>query len=183
MKLTLIRHTPVLTEPGTCYGWTDVALAPTFDADAATVRGRLGFVPRVVFTSPAERCRRLAHALGGEEVRIDERLRELNFGAWENRRWDDIPRAELDEWGADFVEKSPPRGESFRTLADRVAAFREDFHTEDAAIVTHAGVIRAWLCLDEGRPLREAFERSIDYGECIRVGRPLGNRGGEFRYW
>jgi alpha-ribazole phosphatase len=177
MTLTLIRHTPVAVPSGLCYGRTDVALAPTFAADAARVRQQLRSAPSLVLTSPATRCLRLAHELGAGEVRVDERLLELDFGTWENRRWDDIPRAEMDAWADAFVDAAPPGGESFRGLARRMDSFRREYEATEAVVVTHAGIIRAWVCLIEGRPLKEAFQRRVEYGACIPVEpyRPAGN--------
>lgn len=171
MAVTLIRHTRPAAAAGLCYGRTELPLGETFAEEAAAVRAQLGTAPRVVFTSPAARCRRLAETLGAAEVRVDPRLWELDFGAWENRRWDDVPRTEVDVWAVDFVERAPPGGESFRALVERVEAFREEREAEggDDVVVTHAGVIRAWLCLAERRALATAFERKVEFGEVVRV--------------
>jgi alpha-ribazole phosphatase len=169
MAVMVIRHTRVAVAKGVCYGRTDVPLAGTFAQEAAAVRARLTVGPRVVFTSPAVRCQQLAQTLGAGEIRIDVRLWELDFGAWENRCWDDLPRAEVDAWAEEFVDAGPPGGESFRSLAQRVNAFRGELSGENIAVVTHAGVIRAWLCLEEGRPFSKAFERTVEFGECIEI--------------
>lgn len=168
MPLTLIRHTRVLAPEGICYGRTEVRLAPTFAADADAVRSQLGAKPKIVYSSPATRCLTLASVLGSD-IRIDERLQELNFGDWENRRWDDLPRAEFDSWAGNFVDVAPPRGESFRELTRRLESFRRDRPADDAVIVTHAGVIRAWLCLKRGTPLSAAFDFSVDFGELVLI--------------
>lgn len=167
--MILIRHTRVLTPPGLCYGRTEVPLAATFETEAAAVRASLPATPALVFTSPARRCRRLAESLGASEVRVDARLQELDFGAWENRRWDELPRAETEAWTENFVEAAPPGGESFRALAERVAAFRGEHGASDAVVVTHAGVVRAWLCLETGRPLAEAFAVAVQFGKWVAV--------------
>ena len=168
MPLTLIRHTRVLTPEGLCYGRTEVPLASTFVVEADAVRSRLGAEPKIVYSSPAARCRSLADVLGAN-IRIDDRLQELNFGEWENRRWDELPRAEIDAWAEDFVDVAPPCGESFRELTRRVESFRRDCPVGNSVVVTHAGVIRAWLCIIESRPLSMAFERKVAFGEAIVV--------------
>lgn len=168
MSLTLIRHTRVLASEGLCYGRTEVPLAPTFQAEADAVRCQLGAQPKIVYSSPAARCRSLAEVLGSD-IRIDERLQELDFGNWENRRWNDLPRAELDAWAGNFVDVAPPRGESFRELTRRVESFRRDCAADNSVVVTHAGVIRAWLCLARGWPLSAAFDVIVGFSELVPV--------------
>lgn len=163
----LIRHTRILNPVGVCYGRTDLPLAPTFAAEATVVRGELGGIVSIVYTSPARRCRQLAQTLGAAEVCIDDRLLELDFGDWENRAWNDLPRAEVDAWAANFVDNAPPGGETFRALAARVHAFRNESSRDGAIIVTHAGVIRAWLCAVHGRPLEAAFAYHVGFGEVV----------------
>ena len=90
MPLVLIRHTRVDVPAGVCYGQREVPLAASFDAEAAEVWSQLPWPPDIVWTSPSERCRKLAERLGGE-VRVDDRLRELHFGEWEGPTWERFP--------------------------------------------------------------------------------------------
>jgi alpha-ribazole phosphatase len=167
MNLILIRHTPAAVEQGICYGRTDVPLHATFTSDREVVRAQLPAPPWRVVSSPLTRCRQLAESLGSP-VRIDERLVELNFGRWELRRWEDIPREELDKWGADFVSRPPPGGESFLELAVRAEHFVSDcaklYFGETVLVVTHAGVIRALLAPRLGLTLKQAFSIPVDFG-------------------
>ena len=41
MEVILIRHTHVGVEKGTCYGWTDVPVADTFEEEAAVTKANL----------------------------------------------------------------------------------------------------------------------------------------------
>ena len=167
--MILVRHTRVAAAPGLCYGRTDVPLAATFADEAAAIRRQLPPCLGLVCASPAQRCRQLADTLGAVEIRVDPRLQELDFGAWENRLWSDLPRAEVDPWAADYVDLAPPGGETFRALAARVDAFRRDLRSPEAVIVTHGGVIRAWLSLAAHQPLSESFAREVPYGACLPV--------------
>lgn len=172
MSVRLIRHPVAAASAGLCYGRTDLPLAEDVAAAARRVRAALGVPPVLVYSSPARRCRLLAEALGAPEVRIDARLQELDFGAWENRRWDDLPRAEIDAWAEDFVFGRPPGGESLAELAARVAAVAREVAAAGPglrAVVTHAGVIRAWLCLVEQRPLATAFGRAVACEEVVAL--------------
>ena len=62
MKVTLIRHTKVALPEGTCYGWSDVALADTFEQEAAATKHNLqkNLPFDAIFSSPLTRARQLA---------------------------------------------------------------------------------------------------------------------------
>jgi alpha-ribazole phosphatase len=85
-----------------------------------------------------------AHGLA---PRVDARLAEMDFGAWEMQRWDAIERAQIDAWAADFEHARAHGGESVAQFDARVGAWFDDVHgqgaEETAWVVTHAGVIRA----------------------------------------
>lgn len=170
MALTLVRHTRPAHE-GVCIGRTDVPLAPGFAAEAAAVAAALGPVARIA-SSPLARCRRLAEVLGaatGAPVALDPRLAEMDFGAWEGRRWDAIPRAELDAWAADLTGARPHGGESVAMLLERTRAALADCREADGPwlVVSHAGVIRAAL-FAAGDP--DAWQRPVGFGEIVRIG-------------
>ena len=76
----------------------------------------------------------------------------MDFGRWEGLRWDDVDRAALDQWAADPLHFRPPGGESASMLLERVAAFVADRAWQPLVIVTHGGVIRAMLALQDGDP-------------------------------
>lgn len=147
MRLHLIRHPKPQVELGICYGQLDIP-AKIETADLARLRAELP--PGLpVWSSPLLRCRQLAEQLHSQPV-IDERLSEINFGDWEGRRWDDIPRHEIDAWAADVVNYAPPGGESPRQLQARARQAIAGIDAPEAVIVTHAGVIRALLAFDDG---------------------------------
>ena len=95
MRLHFIRHTRPDIARGVCYGQSDIPLASSFPEEVEDVRQRLaerleGRTPCRVYSSPLSRCRRLAEALGYAAPLLDERLLELNFGAWELQKFEDI---------------------------------------------------------------------------------------------
>jgi len=165
--MILVRHTTPAGADGICYGRLDLALADSFETEAAAVRAALPPGPWRLISSPATRCRLLAERLG-QPVSIDPRLAEMDFGAWEGMRWDDIPRGILDPWCADFVTARPPGGETFTELAARASAFAAEIAARpDAAqtvAVTHSGVIRALITAARGLPLADAFTLSVPFG-------------------
>lgn len=125
----------------------------------------------------AARMRRAA-GLPAAGFRLDERLKEVSFGAWEGLRWTDIrkrfPRAyaerETDRWA--FV---PEAGESYAMLAQRTAEALADL-ARDTVVVAHGGVARALLTIACG--LAEAFAPTVP----IWQGRILVIRDGHFTW-
>lgn len=196
----LIRHTTVVSEPGLCYGRSEIPLAKSFADDVKALREELETkflnreggasstglrYPRVIWTSPSERCRRLAESLqmywekhdsrlSGYEVRTDSRLVELNFGVWEGQNWERLRGPEVDAWMNDPWRERPSGGETAKSMWERVASFRdqrrwERNRRESGAesvdlVITHAGVIRAWRSIAEGRGWQEFFGEKIPFG-------------------
>ena len=155
-SLLLVRHARVQVPRGVCYGRTDVALHPGWEriVSGLSVLAR-GVGGRVVHTSPAQRCMDMARWLAtatGMELRVDERLAELDFGQWEGRHWQEIDRAALDDWAASPEHFTPPGGESGQALRHRVRSFWRDVcHAGKAAcVVSHGGPLRVLTALAEG---------------------------------
>ncbi len=171
MEIYLIRHTAVQA-PGICYGHYDVPLAATFVAEAAQLLPKLPPPPYRVVSSPAQRCMALANTVSAD-LTLDERLREMNFGAWENRLWTDLPPAETAPWMADYVTLAPPAGETFGAVQQRAAAFLADLvaaaPAEPTLVFTHGGTIRALVCHCLEIPLRNAFRLQIDYASVTKL--------------
>ncbi len=177
MRLLLVRHPRPEVEPGLCYGSSDVAVSGqeiTNVRDALAAMGLPGALP--VYTSPLQRCAGLARALDASELRVDARLAEMDFGAWELRSWDAIGRAEVEAWAGDLLHYRPGGGESVLDVARRVAAFLGELRTAghlDALVICHAGTMRLLRALFAGTPLEAAAlaaartPHRIGYGELL----------------
>lgn len=173
MKLTLVRHTAVDVAKGICYGKTDVPLASTFPDEMQAIRQSIVASSfDCVISSPLSRCTRLAEGIApGQRVAIDPRLRELDFGDWEMASWDAIfvlPQGQA--WFADYVNTRCPNGESFadqiaRTLSFLSAVRISGYH--DVLVLTHAGSIRAMMCLLQDMAPQEAFSTPLSYGQIV----------------
>lgn len=164
MRLFLIRHPRPEVAAGVCYGKTDLALAE----DAATVATRLQpLLPAAapVFSSPLQRCRQLAVALHPAPT-CDERLREVDFGAWEMQSWSEIGHAVIDAWAADPLHYAAHGGESVAQLRSRVLACVDDIggSHDEAVLVVHAGVMKVLAAALTGMPAAEWFGFSFGYG-------------------
>jgi alpha-ribazole phosphatase len=172
--LYLIRHTMPRIGTGICYGRLDIDVADGFEKEAQDV---LHWLPPVelILTSPLLRAQRLAERLARErrcELRVDSRLMEKDFGEWEGKPWDDIPRSEVDAWAADILGYAPAGGESAQQLMQRVRNFLHDvaqLPRQNIAVVAHGGSIRAILALIGGVSLENTLEWKIEYGAVIGV--------------
>jgi alpha-ribazole phosphatase len=173
MILTAIRHTSVDVPSGICYGITDVPLAATFQTEASQIQAELGNRQfNQIYSSPLTRCTQLASSLFPEKIIFpDDRLEELDFGDWEMQEWNTIfnsPEGKV--WFEDYSRASCPNGESFAYLVTRVKSFLDElkaYENEPIAIITHAGVIRALMCLLQQKTAEEAFNTSLKYGQIV----------------
>ena len=171
MEIYLIRHTKPAIAEGIIYGRTDIPVADTFYEESIAVLNQLPDNIDHVFSSPSTRCFKLA-ALIANNYATDDLLQEFNFGDWEGNTWDEINKADLENWMADFVNLTVSGGESMLQMADRVMKFwgklsKLPFKT--VAIVTHAGVIRIILSKLNNVALKDAFDFKITYGEVIKI--------------
>lgn len=176
MALTLLRHPRPEGGDGICYGRTDLPVLSDPARDAAAVLGTVPVFRRIV-SSPLIRASGLAHALAGHTgmaVTVEPRLQEMDFGAWEGRPWNDIPKAELDLWADDLLDARPHGGESVRMMAGRVAEALADQARAGTLIVTHMGVIRAALWLAD-RP--GAWETRLAFLDWITLDPAAFSRG------
>lgn len=172
MEIFLVRHTTLLNTEGICYGASDLEVASTFSAEAKVTFSKIPPEKKYrVFASPLSRCVNLASYYSKDFTR-DERLKELNFGSWELKKWSDLEPDSLDKWMKDFVNQPCPDGESFLQLQERMVDFWEDIiigGSQDTIIVSHGGPIRAILCHLLEIPMKNAFNLHLDFGGVSRV--------------
>ena len=169
MPVVLIRHTKPLIANGICYGQTDIM---TNAGDIPVVVEKVAHLKNpIVYSSPLRRCLILAENLS-ENEQIDHRLKELNFGQWEMKPWNEIVGKEAELWFANFVYTPCPDGESFHDLYLRAVSFFNEklkTTTNDTIVVTHAGVIRALHAHVNNIPLEKSFDLKVDFGEVITL--------------
>ena len=172
MKLLLIRHTSVGVPPGTCYGQTDVPLAPTFPQEAEVVKNQLkNFHFDKVFSSPLSRCVKLAEFCGYPDAEKDARLLELNFGEWEMKAFDEINDPVLAEWFEDYINVRPPGGESVMMQQHRFLNFiddlKKDTSLDTVALFTHGGILINALVALTGKSFTEVYSSIPPYGSIL----------------
>jgi alpha-ribazole phosphatase len=176
MSLWLVRHAKPLVAPGICYGALDLDADGDLTLAAAQTLAR-ELPPGVsVQVSPLKRCQQLADALqalrGDLDFRTDARLREMDFGHWEGRAWDDIPRAAVDAWTDDFAQHRFGGGESANEVLARVGSAWDELPAASLTLwIAHAGVAQAARLLQKG--LRQVVQAkdwplaTLAYGEWV----------------
>jgi len=171
----LIRHTTPAVAKGICYGQTDLDITDSFEEEASTIRQHLPADIGAVYSSPLQRCTRLARYLfPAHLLSLQDDLMEVFCGDWEMRHWDELPKDEIEPWMADFVNVRIPGGESYTDLHHRVnrcwSAITDRAKESPVAIVAHGGVIRSILSGITGTPLINSFKVfNLHYGCVIRV--------------
>lgn len=126
--LVLVRHGATdLNLEGRCQGWIDPDLngRGVRQARAAGAALRtMGVRPTEVWSSDLLRARRTAELLVPDAaVRTDRRLRELAFGSWEGRAWDEVRSTRSKAflgWARDPEAVAPPGGETLGELRARM---------------------------------------------------------------
>lgn len=171
MEVFLIRHTRPDIETGLIYGRLDVPLSETFEHEKDAILKQLPASFDGVFSSPSQRCIKLAEALSTSYI-TDQSLYEMDFGLWESKTWDTINRADSEFWMADFINRCPPDGETLGKMRERVLSFWQKLNTlkmERVAVITHKGVIRIILSELNNTPYNFFFDIKVGYGEIFQI--------------
>lgn len=170
MSVYLIRHTKPLVATGICYGHSDIDVTESFAEEAAIVKKFVPGTVHQVYSSPLQRCRKLAeHLYPHLDINLEPDLRELNCGVWEMQHWDAIPREVIDPWMNDFVNVCIPGGESYVQLFDRVVRCYERIAAmkRPVIIVAHGGVIRSILAHLTNTSLKDSFAAFKPHYGCV----------------
>jgi alpha-ribazole phosphatase len=174
--LWLVRHPePEESARGRCYGTLDVGLSPEGLRDAEVLAEALAEEPfAAVYTSPRTRCTYPAGKIAskcGCPLEVVEGLRELDFGDFEGRTYDEVATLHPElyaQWMERPTELEFPGGESFAQMRTRVLATSAELRRRHAGqsilCVTHAGVIRTVVAEVLGLPAANMFRLAQDYG-------------------
>lgn len=166
MEIHLIRHTAVENPDNLCYGFAEISLKKDFKENFKLIQIEKDF--DLIISSPSERCQLLVKHFHFS-YQIDERIKEMNFGDWEMKKWTEIPKEEINPWYEDFINVKATNGENLLEMQTRVSEFWNELLSKKdinkILIVTHAGVIRLILQSVLKLPLENMFNLQIDYGK------------------
>ncbi len=152
------------------------------DAVWRRLRGKV----EVIVTSPLHRCVGPAHdwaEITGVPCRIEPRIREMHYGAWEGLNKEEIERefpGLLSRWRENPVGMQIPGAENLEHFARRVVAGWESIIHENEGrhvlAVAHSGSLRIILAHVLGAPLSSVRRLIVPYTSWSRVicqdGRP-----------
>lgn len=174
MEIYLVRHTSVDVPAGYVYGQTDVSLRPTFEEEAAAVKTNLeGICFDQVWCSPLSRCVRLATYCGYPNALREDRIKEISFGDWEMKSWDEVSADPASvAWFTDWINIPSPNGESLMDQYKRVSAFLNEIgesNLDKVCLFAHGGVLTCARVYAGEYTLKEAFKHVPSYGEIIKL--------------
>ncbi|AEB76067.1 alpha-ribazole phosphatase [Clostridium botulinum] len=176
-SLYLARHgESELNVTGVYFGATDCSLTQKGENQCIELREKLRDINfDVIITSPLKRAFHSAELISNaskEDIIVFEDIMELDFGAWEGMNYKDIEKkynSEWQEWINDWVNASPPNGESFKDFYTRVEISLENilskYKDKKILVVCHQGTLRviASVLLEIGSSGYWRF--AFDYGK------------------
>jgi alpha-ribazole phosphatase/probable phosphoglycerate mutase len=175
-RLVLIRHAqPAEDARGICYGRLDIGLSARGQRSAQLIGRALERIPlEAVYSSPSKRALETATPLASAHnltPLVDGGLREIDFGEFEGRRYEEIRVTHPDlyrSWMQTPTEVRFPGGESYADLHARavevMGRVRAGHHGSLAAIVSHGGILRAMLADCLRIPAESIFRLDQSYG-------------------
>ncbi len=151
MKIWIARHGQTrLNYEKRMQGLTDEPLNQTGIRQARNARRLIGDVTfDAVYASPLDRAITTGAIIGNvdrEEILIDQRLIEVDFGKYEQRKFEAMGLAMTAYWALPELFPPPATVESTRSMRARSASFLKELEQKDydnVLISCHGGIMRA----------------------------------------
>ena len=151
MYIWITRHGQTnLNHARLMQGRTDEPLNETGLAQAEAARARIGDVHfDAVYASPLSRAIRTGAIIGGitpEDVIVDERIIETDFGPYEKKKYYLMGPAMTLYWALPEVFPAPKGVETIASMTERSASFIRDLEAkgyENVLVSCHGGILRA----------------------------------------
>lgn len=167
-RLYLVRHGP--THAKSMVGWSDI---PADLSDTAAIERLNAHLPQeaLVVSSDLSRAVTTADAIQSKRHRLPHRrdLREINFGAWELRKFREIEAEDPERIRAYWEtpgDVRPPNGESWNEVCARVDAAVDAligaYTGANLVIVAHFGAILTQVQRADRLDAEAAFNHRID---------------------
>jgi alpha-ribazole phosphatase len=146
----MLRHAEVLDKKS-IYGRSNIGIKK-LDNDKKNRFQKYFSKIENIYTSPAKRCLQTFKEIwpATKLPKKDKRLWEQDFGDWEGKLFSELPDLGILD-NEDLVNFSPPNGESFKNVCDRVKPAIIEISkialNAPVLVICHAGTIRATIAL------------------------------------
>ncbi len=175
-NISLLRHGDINSE-NRYIGITDIDLSPVGEKQIRQLQEGMSTQKfDLILASPLKRCRQTFSLLGlDQEVHFDERLQEVDFGAWEGKTFAEIVAHDptgVGEWGKGSADFRFPEGEKVADFQNRITDFAKDLYKLSGVnilIISHGGVIRHLICALLCLPFEKYLYFKIDYGRLTTI--------------
>lgn len=181
MRIILIRHPETIAnENGIMYGTTDYEYSKIGNIMFQEVLDNFikeNAKASTIYSSPRGRANKLAieiARINGSQVIVDELIREMEFGIFENLKMEDA-KIKYPDFFNEFMERYSefkiPEGESFSDVLERARKFFTHIIalTEDCIIVSHGMFIKAAISYLLDLKLEESWHFNIKPGAIIEI--------------
>ncbi|MFC1413082.1 bifunctional RNase H/acid phosphatase [Streptacidiphilus sp. N1-12] len=174
--LVLLRHGETALTPEKRFSGSGRGVDPELSerglaqADRAAAAFAARGTVQVIVSSPLLRCRQTAAAVAtrlGLEVRIEEGLREADFGVFEGLTFAEVKErypVELDAW-LGSARNAPPEGESFVAVSRRVAVARDKllarYPGRTVLVVSHVTPVKTLVRQALGAPQESLYRMEL----------------------
>ena len=181
LHFILIRHgeTP-WTKERRYQGSTDTLLTKRGERQVQRFASAIkDYNPAIIFSSSLKRAKQSANILASplnKRPKIDRRLNELGFGAWEGKTADELMNENEPSFAKWMTGQlvTPKGGESIASLEKRITNFIDDCRkkhdNKKIIVVTHGGVIRMFIKVILDLPHKNLFHFRIDPGTVTIIG-------------
>jgi probable phosphoglycerate mutase len=172
-RVVVVRHGETTWgADGRFAGREDVPLTGRGRRQASSVSDRIKALrPSIVLTSPLQRCRLTANAIGGVSgapVVVHDDLQDGLLGEWTGLRPAEIENGWPEQfavWRSD-PDAAPPDGESFNAIRERVTPLLDEvvrlYRGHTVVLVTHAAATKMILVAALDVPTGAAYRIRID---------------------
>lgn len=162
MKLYITRHSQTeWNVEHRLQGWKDSPLTKEGITDALLLKERLQDIPiDICISSPIVRAKQTAMLLF-DNVVLDERLKEMNFGDYEGQKVETVSKFQdyYDLWHQPYPSLRLPNGESLQEVKDRLVNCLDDlyihYQEKTVFLTTHGMSFIILLSIIKGIPLEQ----------------------------
>jgi len=180
LKVYLLRHgeTSYNADGNRYCGRTDIHLTEKGVQQANLVNEQIRNIHfDAVYSSPLIRARRTAEiASGSQEVIIDNRLIEVDFGNWEGKTKEEFIEENAELWYSwmnnPAVAQAGGSGESGAEVVERVDHFYQEMLQRHSSgkilVVGHNGINRLYMAHKLGMPLKN-YRRIVQENSSITM--------------